>query len=254
MTRTVQTPLLILAFAASLVGCGDVTTGTGDLGNVRYALHSDHLVDDPSLQEVTLIAGHPQHLSCSLTDQGDTEAGSSADQIVHSVTPEGATVENFGNEDGIGDLEVTVTVPGAYSIESHLGDELFDTIELNFDVPTELDLMTRVREPYADDWETLPETTSTIGEGAQVALLAIPVDSTGTRLAGHFDVEVIADPTWAVAPSWNVLGIYEQNIVGGSEPMSLYFVEPGLVSITITDLANGVSVTRDFDVLPVDAS
>ncbi len=246
---------LTLTAAATLVGCGDFNRATGELGRVQYALHSDYITEDVPLTAVSLVTGHTQPLHTTLTDAGETAAGGDADAIVHAVDAAGVVVENRNaGDDECPDVDLTVDAPGTYALEATLDGDLFDRIELTFDTPTSLDLLTRVRAPYGDEWEDLDDGVLQVGEGSQLAFLPIPIDAFGDRLAGNFEVEITADPAWAVAPAWNVYGVYEQNIVGSASPASLYFVEPGFVTVTLTDVPNGVSVTRDFDVLPVDAT
>lgn len=251
------TLLLLLLVATPLVGCGDRNVATGELGRVQYSLHSDYLTEDVPLTMVSLVTGHVQPISTSLTDMGESLAGDDASTIVHTIDPAAeAILDNrpSGADDQAPDIDVTVNAPGTYMLEATLDGDLFDRIELTFDSPDHLDLLTRVRVPYGDDWDDLDDATLEVGEGSQLAFLPIPIDASGTRLAGNFEVEIEADPAWAVAPAWNVWGVYEQNIVGSASPASLYFVEPGFVTVTLTDVPNGVSVTRDFQVLPVDAT
>ncbi len=256
MTRSFLRPIavLFLGCVAPLAGCGDITSANGELGRARYSLHSDHLDQGADLNSASIITGHAQHISVSLTDMGSDYANGDDAQIVHSVDDDSVVLTNDDDNENVPHFSILGSEPGTVTVESTLAGEEFDRIDLTFDAPADLELLTRVRDPYADEFEVLPTGSVAVGEGSQVAILSIPLAGDGSRLVGQFDVEVTADPSWAVAPGYNVLGVYEQNLVGSSEPFSLYFIEPGPVTVTITDLANGVSVVRDFDVLPVDAT
>jgi len=245
----------LLACAPLLFACGDVNVAEGEFARITYALHSDYLTENVPLTEVSLITGHSQAISTTLTSSGEEAAGDRASDIRHVATPPTGvelTHDSVVFDDDVPSFDVTVSQPGSYTFAGMLDGAVFDQVELVFDVPETLDLLTRVRTPYSDAWENLPHTDLAVGEGSQVAFLPIPVDASGERLAGNFSVEVTAEPGWAVAPSWNILGVYEQSIVGSASPVSLFFIEPGQVTVTLTDMANGVSVSRDFEVFPVE--
>jgi hypothetical protein len=239
----------------ALTACGDLNVADGELSRVTYALHSDYLTENVALTEVALITGHVQPISTGLTLEGREVAGDKAALIEHVAAP-GAGVDiahdaPFANHE-IRSFDLTVTTPGTITVAGMLDGEVFDQIQLTFDTPADLELVTRVRAPYSDHWLDLEDDETLVAEGSQVAFLPIPLDAGGARLAGNFVVEIQADPSWAVSPSWNVLGVYEQSIVGSASPVSLYFIEPGLVTVTLTDVANGVSADRHFEVLPVE--
>jgi hypothetical protein len=77
------------------------------------------------------------------------------------------------------------------------------------------------------------------------------MDEAGERIAGDFVPVLAADPEWAVVTGINVLGIYEQNVVVARSPASVYFIEPGEISITLSDAIHGVDAVVDFSVTPV---
>ena len=256
MTRTLKTAALLATLtlmALATTGCGDLTSATGEYGRVNYTLHTNYLVQEAMLTQVGIITGHPQHIGTSLTDAGENVAGDDAGEITHQVTPsEGVTIEEMDNDDDIADFYVTVETAGEYTFEAINGPDLFDRIDLVFETPVELELLTRVRIPYSDEWDTLSDGETLVEEGSQVAFLPIPINENGDRIAGDFDVLLEADPEWAVAPAYNLIGVYEQNIVGSASPVSIYFIEPGEVTVSLTDTVNGTSASWDFDVLPVD--
>ncbi len=257
MTRTLHTAALLATLALmalATTGCGDLTSATGEFGRVNYQLHTDYLMEEALLTQVGIITGHQQHIGTTLTDAGENEAGNDGEEITHEVTPsEGVTIEaDSDGDDEISDILVTVEQPGEYTFESYLDGQLFDRIVLVFETPVELNLLTRVREPYSDDWDTLNPGEGQVEEGSQVAFLPIPLNESGDRIAGDFDAQLEADPSWAVAPAYNLLGVYEQNIVGSASPVSVYFIEPGEVTVTLTDTVNGTDASWQFDVEPVE--
>ncbi len=243
-------PLLLL-----LTGCGDLSSSTGELGRMNYRLHSDFLVDGTELVGTSVLTGHPQVIALDLTDAGE-QRGENADfeELTHTATPaDGVTIEAFNpDDDRPGTFTITVDTPGDYLVESFLEGDLFDRITLTFDTPTSLDFVTWVRPPNGDDFDEASGSPVFVAEGTQAAFVPIPVDADGDRIAGDFVPEMTADPEWAVVRGMNVLGIYEQNVVVARSPASVYFIEPGSVTVTLTDTANGVASGVDFEVDPVE--
>lgn len=249
-----RSQLLIASLALSLfaVGCGDTSRSTGELGRIDYSLHSDFLVDGSALVGTSILVGHPQTINLDLTDLGESDA-SNAEEITHTATPaDGVTIEEWNPDDDVGWFNITVTTPGEYVIESMLDGSVFDRITLTFDAPSSMDLVTWLRQPNGEDFDEASGSPIAAAEGTQAAFVPIPLDASGARIAGDFVPVISADPEWAVVTGVNVLGIYEQNVVVARSPASVYFIEPGAISITIEDDVNGVSGVADFDVAPVD--
>lgn len=234
-----------------LLGCGSINSSTGEFGRLDYSLHSDFLVDGSALVGTSILTGHPQVIGVALTDAGE-EAASNAEEIQHVADPpDGVTIETFNTDNRVGTLTITVATPGEYVIESMLGGDVFDRITLSFDAPSTLDLVTWVRPPNAEDFDEASGSSVAAGEGAQAAFVPIPMDEAGERIAGDFVPVLAADPEWAVVTGINVLGIYEQNVVVARSPASVYFIEPGEISITLSDAIHGVDAAVDFSVTPV---
>ena len=249
-----RTHLLLASLAVALVvtGCGDSSTSTGQLGRLDYSLHSDFLVDGTALVGTSILTGHPQWITVRLTDSGEGDA-STPEDIVHTATPaEGVTIETSEASDDPGDITITVTEPGDYVIESMLDGAVFDWITLTFDAPSTMGLVTWIRGPNGEDFSEATGSPIAVSEGTQAAFVPIPLDAVGDRIAGDFVPEITASPEWAVVTGINVLGIYEQNVVVARSPASVYFIEPGLIDITIADAVNGVDGVASFDVAPVD--
>ncbi len=241
---------LLLAFA---LGCGDVTSTTGEEGNIRYSLHTDYDSLEDDLTEVGILTGHQQTLTTSLTDQGEAEVEDPS-LLDHSVSPtEGCTLELVEYDEELADFLITATSPGDYTFESTLDGELIDRITLTFDTPATLDIQTWLRAPGAEEFHVGTGAGAyDVEEGAQATFVLIPLDTSGDRLAGDLDTTWAADPSWAVVPGENVHGVYEQNVWSSSSPFSIYFIEPGPVGLTITDPVNVLSADVDFEVSPVD--
>jgi len=248
-TQLIVASLALVLFAT---GCGDLSSSTGELGRLNYSLHSDFLVDGTALVGTSILTGHPQTIGLDLTDQGENDA-SNAEEITHTVTPaDGVTIEEWNPDDDVGWVTLTVETPGDYVLESNLDGSVFDRITLTFDSPSTMDLVTWLRAPNAEDFDQAGTGVLAVAEGTQAAFVPIPLDANGDRIAGDFVPEISADPEWAVVTGINVLGIYEQNVVVARSPASVYFIEPGAISIDIADTVNGVSGTVDFDVAPVE--
>jgi len=253
MTRL---PRALAAFASTLLlftfGCGDVTSTTGEEGNIRYALHTDYDSHEDDLTTVGILTGHPQRLTTSLTDQGEGQVDDPA-SLEHSVSPsEGCTLELVQVDDEVADFLVTATTPGEYTFESNLDGELFDRITLTFDAPATLELQTWIRNPGDEEFTSASGIRSPVEEGAQATFVLVPLGTDGARLAGDLQTTWSADPHWAVVAGENVLGVYEQQVWSASNPFSLYFIEPGDVAVTIADPVNALEATADFVVSPVD--
>ena len=245
--------LSLFAVLALLTGCGGLNLSTGELGNLNYSLHSDFVVDQLDLTQVSILAGHPQSFGASLTDQGEDRFPDTEDDATwsHEVTPSaGVTVSG---SDDVPSFALTVTDPGEYVVESSADGELVDRITLTFDVPTELDGVTWVRPPNADDFDKVEATTAQVDEGAQAAFVPIPLDADGDRIVGDFVPVISADPAESVVSGLNVLGIYEQNVVVARSPASVYFIEPGAITVSVSDEVNGLSFDQAFSVAPVAA-
>ncbi len=249
-----RTHLLITSAALALLatGCGDVNSSSGQLGRLNYSLHSDFLVDGAALVGTSILTGHPQTIRVELTDSGEDDTSNPEDIEHRAVPSEGVTVETWESSSDVGSMTITVTTPGDYVIESVLDGNVFDWLTLTFDSPTSMELVTWIRPPNGEDFDQTNGSPIFTDEGAQAAFVPIPLDAGGDRIAGDFVPVITADPEWAVVTGVNVLGIYEQNVVVARSPASVYFIEPGEISVTVTDDVNGVDGVAVFDVAPVN--
>jgi len=254
MTRTTTVLPLCALLALGTTACGDSTSATGELGRIDYSLYTYYEVDAGRLTDVSILAGHPQRLSCNLTTSGEDDAESPG-EIVHSVSPaSSASVwshDGDSDSDYVADVYVTVEAAGDYTIESHLDGELFDTITLHFDVPTALDAVTWVREPGEPDFTKTQADSPVVSEGTQVAYVPYPLDAVGDRIAGTFAATLTADPAGSVVTAYDLDGIYEDGIWGSEVEDSVYFIEPGEITLTMLDEVNDVDFAQTFQVSPV---
>jgi hypothetical protein len=248
MNRSILSPLLaVVVFGSLTSGCGDVTGATGELGRINYWLYTDYVIDDWSLTETSILTGHQQRINTDLTARGEQDAHDR--EITHTVTPStGVTIEHDSTDEDVSDLVITVDAPGIYTVESVINGNVFDTIDLEFDAPTELDQITFARSPGGEDFEELSSTSPTVQEGTQAVFLPIPYDAAGDRIAGDISVKLTADPEDMIVEGSNVLGVYEQGVLWSSSPSTIYFVDSGEVTISLTDVPNGVSAVTTFTV------
>ena len=239
--------LAVVALGSLLTGCGDITGATGDLGRIDYWLHTDYVIDDWSLAEVSILTGHQQRINTELTTKGANDAHDR--EITHTVTPStGVTVEHDDFSDAVSDLLITVDEPGIYTVESVINGEVFDKIDLEFDAPSELGQITFARAPDSDEFAELSSASPTVQEGTQAVFLPIPYDASGSRIAGDITVKLTADPEDMIVEGSNVLGVYEQGVIWSSSPSTIYFVDSGEVTISLTDVPNGVTAATTFTV------
>ena len=144
---------------------------------------------------------------------------------------------------------LTVSTAGTYTLETQLNDELFDRIELEFAKPDRLDVITWVKLSQSSEFQKVSTNgTIMVSEGSQVSVIPVPVTADGERIMGDFDVDISASPAWAMVATENIIGAYEQNVVSSNDPVSLVFIEPGEVEVTIRDAVNDIEGVLVFSV------
>jgi hypothetical protein len=240
-----------------LAACGVDSVGSeGELGRLRFSLSSDAYIDETSLTDVSIVTRHAQYLGVGLTDAGDRLAGASADELRYSVEPsDGVVIEQedpVDDDDGSAgppSLEISVDEPGVYVLEASLHGDLFDRISLNFDAPSALELALFVREPWGEAFDRVEgEGPTQVREGAQLAWLPIATDAAGERLVGDVEAALVDDGSGMLVPAENVSHVNEDKVYDG-DAASLYFVEPGEVTVTIEDAPNAVTGAHPFMVV-----
>ncbi len=250
----------LLAFFA--FGCGvDSASTNGELGRMTFTLVSDYYLDEHDITDSAIVTEHEQSFGIDLTGEGKDDAGTRADEIEYVITPDdGVTLSQPGPDQDSGDddhdgeiapsFNVSVRDPGEYQMEARLGDETFDRIQLTFDRPNTLDLATFLRGPWQDDFRKHSGATEanfvTVAAGTQLAWLPIPLDINGERLLGDLGADMSADPASMVVPAGNVEHVDEDEVQTFFGAPSLYFINVGEVTVTITDSANPAAGSVKF--------
>jgi hypothetical protein len=242
---------LFLAMITSLsIACGDTVSGVGELGKVKYAISTDYVIDAGELRDVAIVTGHEQHFATSLTDKGEKKANSPG-ELTHRVRPsKGVEISTCcGGEDSIPSFDITVQKPGTYTIETMDDGKVFDYIELEFDSPTKLSLITWTRKEGDEEW-TKHEGNKTlkVAAGSQATFLPIPMDADDNRLVGDVKTQLSGTPEGVIVEGENVYQVYEQRVVSSHSPVSIYFLEAADVTITLTDEIHDVKKSRSFEV------
>ncbi len=246
MNRTTLTAACILMLGTT--ACLDATRGMGEMGHVRYSLYTEY---DPGYGEITdtpILTNHEQSLYLALSDRGERVANDLG-SVSHSVSPsEGVTLVYDYDDDELEELDITVTQPGVYTITTEVDGAVFDYITLEFEAPTSLDAVTWIRSPGEDEFVEPAVAQPTVDEGAQITFVGIPLNVDGDRIAGRFDVSVSADPEGSVVEAYDVWESYEDYVWSSPTEASVYFIETGEITLTVTDEANGVDFEQTFDV------
>ena len=246
--RALACPVALLSLSA----CGDITSATGEFGRIDYRLHTDFISNEASLTDASIVTGHNQHIYTSLSPKGHEDVGDPAN-ITHEVVPAtGVTLSVDEESNDVSDIIVNITTPGVYTFESYEAGVLFDRIDLEFDAPADFELITWLREPYAEDFDKASESgTLSVDAGTQASFLPVPLDAAGDRLLGDLHADLSADPASAIVPAASAHP-YEQNVLTIHEPLNIYFIAPGDVSITLLDPVSEAAATRTFSVEPLE--
>lgn len=242
--------LSLLSLAGLVLGaCGDFTSSTGALGRVNYSLHSDYEIDPTDLKEVEIITGYTQFFNVSLTEDGEDLADEPQD-IFHRIEPSGGTVIQTNQSDSqVPDFSVSVENTGVYRISSMLDNEVFDYIDIAFERPSDLDVIAWTREATEDEFTRTNDAEPVVQEGAQAAFMLVPLNEHGDRIIGDFDPKITADPDWMIVVDYDVIDAYEdRGVVGAMSTCSIYFLEPGSVTLSLEDEQNDISTTMSFKV------
>lgn len=248
----------VLVIALVLMACGgDLTGSVGELGRLRYTLFTDYEVPEGQLTDARIVSGHQQSINVTFTDEGRQDADDPTG-ISHTASPSaGASIDTVG---GSGEMppsfNIEVSSAGQYMVESMLDGEVFDRIKLTFDEPADFEMILKIRAPYAESFTTVTDPKSTIAcvEGSQITVDAAPLDVSGDRLAGKVSSRVTVDPKWAAVPGVGIVESYEDGVWKANGQANLYFVEPGMATVTITDPVSGAIESATFDVSPIPKS
>jgi hypothetical protein len=256
--------LTLISALPLLTGCSvDDASANGELGRMRFAIYSDHYLDERDLTEASIVTGHTQYVSVGLTEAGQDRAGNKADEITYTLTASGEVTleqpgadgdsgEEDGNAENVSSFWITALAPETVTIESVLDGEVFDRIELSFDAPDALALALFARAPWVEDFTALDGSGPfALDEGTQLAYLGIPMRG-ADRLLGDMVPTLSAEPMSAVVPAVNVEHVNEDEAFSVFDAASLYFIEPGAVSVVLTDVQNAADGAADFTVAPIE--
>ncbi len=232
----------------STTACLDVTRGAGELGHVTYSLYTDYDPGNGELTETPLLVNHEQSLYLSLTEDGEGEVNDFT-TVTHSVSPsEGVTIDTHVDDDELDDIDITVEEPGLYTITTEADGQVLDYITVEFAAPEVLHAATWLRAPGDEEFVESDDAQPSVDEGTQVTFVAIPYDAEGRRIAGRFEVSIDSDPEGAVVEAFDTFESHEDHVYGSISEGSVYFIEPGEITLTVSDDANGVSLEQTFDV------
>ncbi|MCP4499724.1 MAG: hypothetical protein GY822_07150 [Deltaproteobacteria bacterium] len=238
--------LALVGCSIAMVGCGDSNRSTGEMGNLEYSLFAEYILPGTELVDTPILVGHPQTIRVYPTSAGSDQLSSG--YVVHNLLPTNGATLTFSDREQVADLVIDATLPGTYTIESKLDGEVFDRTQLTFEAPTQLEIITWVRAPQEDAFVKSDLDVVLTEEGTQVALLPIPLNASGDRIAGDFIPSVSADREGALVFNRNVLGIYEQQVASSSSPTNFYLVESGQIVVQIADSVNNIVETLTFNV------
>ena len=251
MTMGRWTTWIALSLAALLsVGCGDVTASVGKQGRLRFSLGTDYEAEEDELTDATLVAGHKQHIWVDLTGKGEDDIDE-PNEITYRMRPdEGAEVESDeGSKRDAPDAYVLARKAGKYELEAVYKGKVFDSISLDFDVPDALEIKVKVRLPYHDDFDDAGDAAVTeVPEGTQATFLPIPKKGK-RRLLGDIETSVKATREELVVPGAGASFVYEQSVWSIEGNIDFYFIDPGELTIIITDPVSRAFGEYDFRIL-----
>jgi hypothetical protein len=232
--------------------CGDWTSSMGEEGRLYYTLYTEYETPQAELRDAKIVTGHLQRIDVSLTAKGYRDIDSPG-SIAHSARPDqGVSITGEGgSESSPPDIRILVDDPGRYTIESRADGEVVDWIELQFEMPETFQLISLVRPPWGEDFLTMTGDPIQVEEGSQVAFQPVPEDGQGQRLAGDMTTELGVEPDWAVVPGMSVGNVYEDGYWSIAGEANFYFIDPGIVTFTVTDPVSGATGEQTFEVTPV---
>ncbi len=243
---------IVMGLTGILTACGSTVGATGELGRMTFSLGADYELEGP-LTEVGIVTGHEQVFFTTLTKRGHKFVDEPGDIGYRLEPARGTTVDYYPGDDGDETpphVTLTVSQPGNYILEAVEDDEVVDYVDLRFRRPSRLDVVSWIKPPGDDSFSDEEQGDRyTVEEGAQVALVPIPIGKDGERLVGDYWMDVTFTPEWAAIHTSNVLDVYEEEGVWGSQVTeSLVFIEPAEVTVFIEDAPNGLVGTIAVEV------
>lgn len=239
-----------LALAVLAAGCGDFTDAVGDEGLIRVSIYSNHEISADDLREVGVVAGHPQRFGVALTDAGRQKI-SRPDDLTYTLTPDPGVTFELGSG-GPPDFTITVPATGMHRLDAIDGGVAVDGVDLRFESVASFELVVKVRAPFAEEFVTQASgQTSAVTEGSEVVFIPVPHGADGARLAGDVVTAASFDPAWAVVPDIDVEANWENGILTSKGEGTFYIIEPGMITLTVTDTVGGGSGQHVFAVAPI---
>jgi hypothetical protein len=189
-------------------------------------------------------------VAVGLTNKGADDIAQPEDLIYRFEPSRGVMLELEDSVSGEApDFTVLVRDAGTYRLRAIYKGEEVDSFDLRFDTPASLSLVVKVREPFASALEAIDDAGPTaVTEGAQATFLPIPLDDRGKRLVGSLQTRTTADPEELVVPGQSVLSNYENGVWTVRGPFEVYFIDPGVVTVTVTDPVSGAEGQHSFRV------
>lgn len=249
LTKSI-TFIIIAVVMSAFTGCWDDSNkATGDLGVLKYYLATKYDADG-NLKTGILPTNISHRIGAYST--GEEYLGR-YDEIYHIVEPaENAVLINHDNTYDVPDFTIKVTKAGSYKITTKNDEKVLDTITLQFEDPASLDVITKVREPYGNQFVKKADSgLILVEEGAQVAFIPYLKSGSGTRMIGNVPCKFTADPDWMVVPDVEDTYITEDTSITFGYESTFYFVEEGSVTFTFKNEESGYTGTKTFDVNPV---
>jgi len=250
--RLTSVPLWVALFVtgAALCACGDLTSATGHFGNLTYGLYTDYEVGG-SLGSVSLITGVPQHIEVSLSIFADDELEDGYG-ISHEVWPDdGVNISQDFDLLGVADFSITAWRPGSYTITSSQYGRMIDMIDLRFATPAKVKILSDVRGPDEDYGTQYSGYRIDIREGSEVCFWVLLTDGMGRAVVGQYDMAVTASPAYSVVTGGG-FGSTLGPVNYQRAARSLFFVEPGLVTITVAGENGGFRASQRYQVVTAE--
>ena len=231
------------------IACGDITSKSGEFGRINYSLYLPYESNISDLTKVKILAGYSQEIHTQLTNKG-TEEIKNPTTLIHKISPQdGVSLLPLDDSYDVPNINVVVDDGGKYTLETINEKSVFDRIKLNFAVPDSLDVIVWIRRINDENFIKVAKNGPiSVDEGSQVTLVPILLDRTGDRIIGNFDAIISATPSNLVVATDNIHEIYEQKVLSNSIPVSLVFIESGLVDVTIEDTVNKMSTVLSFQI------
>jgi hypothetical protein len=240
-----------MLFLLTIFGCNrDILLSSGELGHINYTIVTGYQIEGLSLNDAKLAVGYPQEIDASLTIKGWKAVGDQPFLVYHSTEETSMIVDSetlLDGDLGVPGFNVQADVAGSFMVGSYLQDEIVDQISLDFVVPDAISVISWIRSPDAEEFNSAEGTNIPVQVGSQAAFIPIP-EYEGKRIVGNIDAEITIQPPEAAVLGYNIDSVGENNVDASSNPASIYFIQVGAVQVCATDTVNAVTTCQDFEV------